>query len=82
MDPKTGFADIKAVMGAVAHELDWKLEFDPANHPSFIEGRCAKLFLNHNGENIPAGVIGEVHPEVLENFEIVQPVGLVEMLVM
>ena len=81
MDPKTGFANIKAVIEAVAHELDWELEFEPTNHPTFIEGRCAELILKGNETNLPVGVIGEVHPEVLENFEIVQPVGLVEILV-
>ena len=81
MDPKTGFADIKAVIEAVAHELDWNLEFEPKSHPSFIEGRCAELILKGSETNLSVGVIGEVHPEVLENLQIVQPVGMAEILV-
>ncbi len=45
-------------------------EVEEKKHPSFIDGRCASIILN--GEEI--GFFGEIHPEVIENFELGYPV--------
>jgi len=44
-------------------------------HPSFLEGRTAKVYV----EGRYAGVLGEIHPEVLENFDLENPVVALEV---
>jgi phenylalanyl-tRNA synthetase beta chain len=75
MDPKTGFADIKSYAGAILKEVGEQLRLQPKEDPAFIPGRCAAIL----GEDEEIGILGEIHPEVLENFEIVQPVSLLHL---
>ena len=75
MDPKTGFSEIKSCVEAVVRETDRDLDLRPDDDPAFIQGRCAGIYLK--GSKI--GILGEIHPQVLENFEIVQPVSLFHM---
>lgn len=75
MDPKTGFAQIKSVLEGLTREIDLKLSLKPEDHPLFISGRCALLMAD--GQQI--GLLGEVHPEILENFDLVQPVSIFEL---
>ncbi len=42
---------------------------------TFIPGRCAAIIINGK----QAGIIGEIHPQILENFSLEQPVALFEM---
>jgi len=75
MDPKTGFAEIKSCAEAVLRELGYQLVLEAREHPTFIPGRCAAVVFE--GEEL--GVLGEIHPEVLDNFETVPPVSLVHL---
>lgn len=75
MGPKTGYAEIRSYVEAIFRETNLKVDFDSTDHPSFIEGRAARLVTD--GVNI--GIAGEVHPEVLENFGITHPVTLFEI---
>lgn len=74
-----GYADVRAVADAFALEMGASFRVapaDPATHPSFIPGRAAELF-NNRDERV--GVIGELHPEVLENYGLKHPAGVMEM---
>ena len=71
-----GFADIRAVADAFAHELGSACRVQPSQHASFIPGRAAAL-LDAQGQ--PLGVMGEVHPEVLENYGLKHPVSVMEL---
>ena len=71
-----GYADVRAVADAFAHELDRPLEIKPIDHPSFIPGRAAALHTTA-GEEI--GRMGEVHPEVLEGYGLKHPVSVLEL---
>jgi phenylalanyl-tRNA synthetase beta chain len=51
-------------------------EVKPTEHASFIPGRAAAL-LDASGQ--PLGVMGEVHPEVLENYGLRHPVAVLEL---
>lgn len=70
-----GFADIRAVTDAFAHELGLTLEFRPIEHPSYIAGRVAGVF--RDGRRL--GVMGELHPEVLENYSLKHAVAAMEI---
>ena len=59
-----------AVLKAFASQLSLSVSLQPLEHPSFIPGRAARVLLC--GEE--AGFVGEVHPQVLVNFELQVPV--------
>ncbi len=52
---------------------NWQIK--KAKHPSFLEGRTAAVYFN--GKRL--GILGEVHPEVLNNFELENPTGAFEI---
>lgn len=79
-----GYAEIRAVADAFAHELDAPLEIRPTEHPSFIPGRAAALFTagpvsSQSSEPEQIGVMGEVHPEVLESYGLKHPVAAMQL---
>ena len=55
---------------ALARAFDCELETPPTEHPSFVDGRTATVELD--GE--PAGVVGELTPEVLVEHDLEVPV--------
>lgn len=77
--PRVGFAELKGVMEAFVRELDRPLWLGATEHPTFISGRCAKLMTRIDGLTHVVGILGEVHPQVLENFSLVHPVTLFEL---
>jgi phenylalanyl-tRNA synthetase beta chain len=48
---------------------------EPVNHPSFLDGRAGQIMLNGR----PIGVIGELHPEVLEQWQVTMPTVAFEL---
>jgi phenylalanyl-tRNA synthetase beta chain len=75
IDTAVGFTDIKATAEALLRELGCKqLIFRPTSFPSFIEGRVAKV----EADGKVMGYVGEIHPEVLNNFNLEYPVGAFE----
>ena len=71
-----GYADIRAVADAFVHEMGAAQAVKPTEHASFIPGRAAALF---DDQGRPLGVMGEVHPEVLENYGLRHPVAVLEL---
>jgi len=77
--PRAGFADAKQALDALARELGRELRFEPFECPTFIVGRCARVFVRAADRETMWGVLGEVHPAVLESFGITQPTALFEV---
>lgn len=77
--PRAGFADCKTVIEALGAELDLILRFAPAEHPTFIPGRCALVLAERGRARLDWGIMGEVHPEVLQAVGIGQPVALAQL---
>lgn len=75
-DAKAGFADIKAVIEALNRELDFTVSFVPVDEMPFIPGRCAVL---HSARGKRVGILGEIHPEVLERFGLTVPLVMAEI---
>ncbi len=73
--PRAGFADAKQALETLARELGAEPDFGPADATAFIAGRCASVLVG----GAPWGILGEVHPEVLEGFGITQPVALFDV---
>jgi len=70
------FTEIKSCVEALLHNMGWKRwEIKPTRHPSFLEGRVATIYLRRK----ELGVLGEIHPEVLNNFELENPTSAFEI---
>jgi phenylalanyl-tRNA synthetase beta chain len=66
----THFSEIHSCLDALFYYLGKEYKLEPVPHPSFLEGRAGRIIVS--GKMI--GVIGEVHPEVLERWQIGVPV--------
>lgn len=71
------FYDLKGTVQEMLKGLSLiDIEFEPAQNPSFHPGKCASVKVN--GETL--GLLGELHPLVIENFELSgQPVLAAEL---
>jgi len=74
-DPKATFSEIKSVAEALAREMGWEVEIHPHEHSSFIKGRAAEIVYKKK----KVGIFGEIHPQVLNNFQLEHPVALLEL---
>jgi phenylalanyl-tRNA synthetase beta chain len=66
----THFSEIHSCLDVLFYYLGKEYGLEPMQHPSFIEGRAGRILVSGK----PVGVIGEVHPEVLERWQIAMPV--------
>ncbi len=67
--------DALAALRALLETLGLELKLQSASHPSLIPGRTARVIVR----GLDAGIVGEVHPRVLENFELTVPVAVAEL---
>ncbi len=74
-DTDASYEDARSTLQMLARAFDSELETPPTDHPSFIEGRTAKIVLD--GES--AGVVGELHPAVLVEHDLEVPVSAFEL---
>lgn len=75
MGPKTGYAEVRGVLDAVLKEFRQKGQYQSITHPTFITGRVAEVTTNE----VFRANLGELHPQVLENFGLSLPVALCEL---
>lgn len=73
--PQANFTEIQAVVDAVLRERRIAYDVAESNDSSFIEGRRADVLIK--GER--RGVFGEIHPEVISNFGLEQPIIAFEL---
>ena len=66
----THFSEIHSSLDVLFYYLGKEYSLEPMQHPSFLEGRAGRILVSGK----PVGVIGEVHPEVLERWQITMPV--------
>ncbi|MBS7620617.1 phenylalanine--tRNA ligase subunit beta [Candidatus Bathyarchaeota archaeon] len=70
------YTEIKSVCEALLVNMglaNWQVE--ATRHPNFLEGRTAAIRLGKR----KIGILGEVHPQVLNNFEIENPTAAFEI---
>ncbi|MGB9959798.1 MAG: phenylalanine--tRNA ligase subunit beta [Candidatus Bathyarchaeales archaeon] len=70
------FTEVKSFCEALLANLgleNWQIK--EAKHPSFLDGRTAAIYI----KNKRVGVLGEIHPEVLNNFELENPTAAFEI---
>lgn len=78
MSNKTDFSGIKSIFAGVAEDLGIDYELEESDNRSFISGRCAGILEKKSKKEL--GFLGELSPEVLENFDIDYPVSAFEII--
>ncbi len=73
--PNSNFSEIKSALDAffMNFGVDWQIK--EAAHPSFIEGRVGRVIVG----DVDVGVVGEIHPLVLEAWKLENPVAAFEI---
>ena len=69
------FAEIKSTLDALLTNLGLKYDLEETSHGSFIEGRVGKIII----EGEETGLIGEIHPQVLQNWNLENPAAALEL---
>lgn len=74
-DPKSNYTMIKGVFDTLMklNEIDFKIK--ESNLPFLIEGRSAEVIV----KGVSVGFIGELHPQVLDNFGMLVPICSFEL---
>ncbi len=72
---KADYTEAKQILDALFRALDLKYEIEETEHNSFIPGRVGRVIV----KNKKIACIGEVHPQVLTNFELDVPVAAFEL---
>jgi phenylalanyl-tRNA synthetase beta chain len=78
------FFDLSGVVATLSQTLHLpRYQLTPTQHPTFHPGRCALIELSTGPEPDaplhPAGVMGEVHPEVAKRFDLTRRAYLLEL---
>ena len=71
---EAGYEAAKSRLVSLAEDFDATVETPATEHDSFIDGRVADVVID--GDDV--GVIGELHPEILAESEILQPAAAFE----
>lgn len=72
---EVSYEDIASILDAFLRNLGIKYELKPSDNKSFIPGRSASIYVNN--KNI--GIIGEIHPLVLNSWKLEKPVAAFEL---
>jgi phenylalanyl-tRNA synthetase beta chain len=73
---RSNFSETKGVVLALARDLGWgEADITKLDDPAFVPGRCAGVTAGGHAK----GVLGEVHPGVLEAFGLSHPVSAFEL---
>jgi phenylalanyl-tRNA synthetase beta chain len=71
------FSEIHSYLDSVLYYLGCSYRLEPFAHPSFLEGRAGRILYNDRS----VGMIGEVHPEVLEQWQVTMPCAAFELVI-
>jgi phenylalanyl-tRNA synthetase beta chain len=72
---RSNFSEIKASVFSLMQSLGVKFTIKEGTGSAFIEGRCAFVFVADK----PVGIFGEIHPRILRNFGLEEPVAAAEL---
>jgi phenylalanyl-tRNA synthetase beta chain len=74
-DSKVSYEDISSILDALLYALGLDYKLAKIKHPSFIPGRVARISIKEH----TLGVIGEIHPQVLNNWTLEKPLCAFEL---
>jgi phenylalanyl-tRNA synthetase beta chain len=73
--PTANFSEAHAYLEMLFYYLDLPYRLEATPHPSYLEGRVGRIFVREE----KAGLLGEIHPEVLERWSIGMPCSVFEI---
>ncbi len=74
-DADSNFNDLHSMVSAVFYYLSREYTLRESDDPRFLSGRCADI--EYKGQQV--GILGEIHPQVLENWSITVPCAACEI---
>jgi phenylalanyl-tRNA synthetase beta chain len=69
------FSELHSCLDLLLYYLDRPYQLETLDHPSFLTGRAGKILCG--GRTV--GMLGEIHPEVLERWQIEMPAAAMEL---
>jgi phenylalanyl-tRNA synthetase beta chain len=72
---KASFTEVKSLVEGILRAIGLQYEINPFSHTSFIDGRCATVICNDDS----IGIFGELHPQVITNFDLSSPINAFEL---
>ena len=69
------FSELHSCLDLLLYYLDRPYQLESLDHPSFLAGRAGRIL----SQGKPVGLLGELHPEVLEQWQIGMPVVALEL---
>jgi phenylalanyl-tRNA synthetase beta chain len=72
---RANFTEMKSNLEPLMTNLGLEFVLQPTSNPSFLEGRAGSILIG--GRHV--GIIGEVHPQVLGNWKLEDPVAALEL---
>jgi phenylalanyl-tRNA synthetase beta chain len=72
---RANFTEIKSVLEPLMMNLGFQFTLRPVNHPSFLDGRAGSILIGDQ----EVGVIGEIDPQVVENWKLENPIAAMEL---
>jgi len=73
--PAANFSELHSCLDLLMYYLGKPYQLEPAVHPSFIDGRVGRIV----SEGRDLGLIGELHPQVLQTWQIAMPCAVFEI---
>jgi len=73
--PNANFSEIKSTLDSFLSNLGVEWQIKQTTHPTFIEGRTGTILI----DNQEIGIIGEISPQVLENWKLENPTAAFEI---
>jgi len=72
---EASFTEARAAVDSLLRNLGLQCEVVERDHGSFLEGRVGSIMIRE----VQAGILGEIHPQVLENWGIQNPAAAFEL---
>lgn len=72
---RANFTEMKSNLEPLMINLGFEFTLTPVDHPSFLEGRVGSILIGDKD----VGIIGEIHPQVIENWKLEDPVAAMEL---
>jgi len=76
IDAKANFTECKSLSDALMRDIGTNYSIEDKNHPAFVKGRCAAIFVN----NKEIGFFGELHPKTISEFKLEYPIIAFEII--
>ena len=69
------FSEVHSALDLLLYYMGYTYELRPVSHPTFLDGRAGQVVI----DGVPVGSIGELHPDVLSQWQITVPAAAFEL---